>query len=53
MDGTIEPGEPMEGQFDFGARKEAASFELIYNHGFSDGATGVTWEFTADEASNG
>ena len=52
MEGTIEPGDSMEGEFVFGARKSSESFELVYNHALSSLATELTWEFNVDEASN-
>ncbi|WP_054859771.1 MULTISPECIES: DUF4352 domain-containing protein [Gracilibacillus] len=51
IDGTIEPGKSMEGQFLFSV-PESNSYELIYNHALGAFATELTWEFSADEASN-
>ncbi len=51
FEGTIEPGASMEGQFLF-ISSASDTYELVYNNSLGALATVLTWEFSADEASN-
>jgi|SRR5699024_2190070 len=51
IEGTLEPGDKVDGQFLF-SLAESDAYKLVLNYGLDGVATEITWEFSADEASN-